>query len=260
MLIPNLHHYDGNGDRAIPLFRVSKLNLRPAFLAQRYGQPVNGEDVMAYLVAFAANPAFATPFQPEAVQLGRRVIWLHTYGERFSAPTDGSPKGPPRLPKAIAPRIPAEGAISDSPGAMPETIAYDAAEQRLLVGNGYVEHVTPAVWNYEVSDKQVLRQWFSYRQKDRGRPVMGDRRPPSKLEEVQADHWLAEHTTDLIDLLNVLGLLVELEPQQADLLERLCAGPMISLGELNEAQALDLPPARVPKKKRNGEQSLFDIH
>jgi len=31
-------------------------------------------------------------------------------------------------------------------------------------------------------------------------------RTPSKLEEIQADHWLAEDTTDLIDLLNVLGL------------------------------------------------------
>lgn len=100
------------------------------------------------------------------------------------------------------------------------------------------------MWNYEVSGKQVLRQWFSYRKKNRERPLMGDRRPPSKLEEVQADHWLAEYTTDLIDLLNVLGLLVQLEPQQADLLERICSGPLISIAELNAAQALGLPPKR----------------
>jgi Type ISP C-terminal specificity domain len=35
--------------------------------------------------------------------------------------------------------------------------------QRLLVGGGYIENVEPAVWNYEVSGKQVLLQWFSYR-------------------------------------------------------------------------------------------------
>ncbi len=43
------------------------------------------------------------------------------------------------------------------------------------------------MWNYEVSGKHVLRQWFSYRQKDRFRPIMGDRRPPSKPGEVQPD-------------------------------------------------------------------------
>ncbi len=57
-----------------------------------------------------------------------------------------------------------------------------------------------------MSGKHVLRQWFSDRQKDRSRPIMGDRRPPSKLGEVQPDHWPADYTTDLIDLLSVLGL------------------------------------------------------
>ena len=86
----------------------------------------------------------------------------------------------------------------------------------------------------------------------------GERRPPSKLEEVQANHWLAEYTTDLIDLLNVLGLLVELEPPQADLLQRVCAGPLLSITELNEAKALELPAQRLPKKTGKGEQSLFE--
>jgi hypothetical protein len=80
--------------------------------------------------------------------------------------------------------------------------------------------------------------------------------PPSKLEEIQADHWLAEYTTDLIDLLNVLGLLVELEPQQAHLLERICAGPLISLTELHEARALELPARQ--KASGRGERTLLD--
>ena len=56
----------------------------------------------------------------------------------------------------------------------------------------------------------------------------------------------------------MLGLLVELEPQQADLLQRVCAGALISVTELNEAKALELPAARLPKKKGKGEQSLFE--
>jgi hypothetical protein len=50
---------------------------------------------------------------------------------------------------------------------------------------------------------------------NRERPILGDRRQPSLLGDIQPDHWLAEYTTELVNLLNVLGLLVELEPGQA---------------------------------------------
>ena len=48
---------------------------------------------------------------------------------------------------------------------------------------------------------------------------------------------LAEYTTDLLNVLNVLGLLVDLEPQAEQLLERICAGPLISHAELQAAGA-----------------------
>lgn len=99
--------------------------------------------------------------------------------------------------------------------------------------------MTPAVWNYTVSGKQVLRQWFSYRKKDRERPIIGDRRQPSKLGDIQPDRWPAEYTTELLSLLNVLGRLVQLEPAQADLLERICAGTTIGEAELREGGALE---------------------
>jgi hypothetical protein len=238
---------------------------------------VDNEDLMAYLAGVAANPAYTARFQPdlvqpglripltadvglfnEAVELGRRVIWLHTYGERFTSTKEGRRKGPPRLQKAKAPRVPAKGAIPDTSDAMPEAIEYDLAKQRLLIGDGYVDRVTPEMWNYEVSGKQILRQWFSYRQKDRTKPIIANRRPPSKLNEIHPDHWLAEYTSDLIDLLNVLGLLIELEPQQADLLERICSGDLLSRETLENANALELPPKRTWKKSPRGQKSLLD--
>jgi hypothetical protein len=87
----------------------------------------------------------------------------------------------------------------------------------------------------------VLGQWFSYRRANRERPTMGDKRPPSKLEEIRPDRWLAEYTTDLIDLLHVLGLLIELEPEQAALLADVCDGETIALDELDALGALHLP-------------------
>jgi hypothetical protein len=118
---------------------------------------------------------------------------------------------------------------------------YDPATRRLKVGNGYVENVTPEIWAYEVSGKQVLWHWFSYRRRDRSRPIIGDRRPPSPLEQIQPDGCLPEYTTDLLDLLHVLGRLIALEPQQADLLDRIGASRLLSVEELRAAGASAMP-------------------
>ena len=96
------------------------------------------------------------------------------------------------MPKDRAPRIPKDGAIPAEPERMPDDIEYDASKQRLLIGLGFIDNVSAEVWHYEVSGKQVLLQWFSYRKKNRERPIIGDRRPPSKLGEIQPDGWLAE--------------------------------------------------------------------
>jgi len=266
-LVPDLDHYKGSfGGRVFPLWRNEKgtvANLPPellGFLSERYGKPVSAEDVMAYIAAVAAHPAFAACFQAdlstpglripltaagetfsEAAELGRSVIWLHTFGERMADPKRGRPAQPPRLAAAKMPHIPAAGAISQSLSAMPDDMAYDAANARLQVGDGYVDGVTLGMWDYDVSGKQVLVQWFSYRKANRERPIIGDRRAPSPLGDIQPDHWLAEYTTELINLLNVLGLLVELEPVQATLLEKICTGPLISAEDLAAAGALAVP-------------------
>jgi hypothetical protein len=262
-LIPDLHHYHGRGGRVFPLWRdrdAAQPNIKPALLAHLakiYAHPVKAEDAMAYIAALMAHPAFTARFkadlvQPglrvpltadaklfaEAVALGAEVIWLHCYGERFVDPAAGRPKGPPRLPKESAPFIPAKGPIPGAPEPLPDTMDYDPATRRLKIGKGYVENVTPEMWAYEVSGKQVLWHWFSYRRRDRSRPIIGDRRPPSPLDKIQPDHWLPEYTSDLIDLLHVLGRLIALEPRQADLLERICAGNLRKADELREAGVL----------------------
>jgi hypothetical protein len=201
---------------------------------------------MAYIAALLAHPAFTARFQSdlvrpgprvpitasaslfsEGVKLGREVIWLHCYGERFADPKDGRPAGPPRLPKKESPVIPAGGGIPGAPEPLPDTMDYDPATRRLSIGKGFIDNVPQAVWEYEVSGKNVLRQWFSYRKRDRSRPIIGDRRPPSPLDKIQPEHWLDEYTSDLMNLLHVLGRLVRLEPAQADLLKRICDAPLL---------------------------------
>ena len=273
-LVPDLDHYKGSfGGRAFPLWRgAGQTNLRPELrdrLKVQYGVSIKPEEVLAYIAAVAAHPAFTARFQDdlstpglripltaeyrlfaEAAALGRTIIWLHTFGERM---TEGRPPGAPHLPANRRPRIPAAGAIP--PDA--DTLAYDAAQQRLLVGSGFVENVPPAVWRYEVSGKQVLVQWFSYRKRDRERPIIGDRRPPSPLGEIQPETWLAEYTSELLKLLNVLGWLVDLEPQQAALLEKICAGPTLAEEELRAAGALGADERATRIAETPAEPDLF---
>lgn len=103
----------------------------------------------------------------------------------------------------------------------------------------------PAVWHYEVGGKQVLLQWFNSRKREREKPQIGDRRKPSPLGDIQPDHWLSEYTTELLNVLNVLGLLVDLEPQAAELLERICSGLLFSEAALR-MQGVFFPEGHVP--------------
>jgi hypothetical protein len=169
-------------------------------------------------------------------------VWLHTYGERFADPQEGRPQEAPRMPKGQMPTIPKGGTIPGAPEPLPDDMHYDAAKRRLNIGKGHVDNVAPEVWAYEVSGMNVLRQWFSYRKRDRSRPIIGDRRPPSPLGDIQPDHWPHEYTTDLLDLLNVLGRLVLLEPQQAALLDEVLAGRLLDRAALAAAGALAAAP------------------
>lgn len=260
---PDLDHYKGSfGGRVFPLWtdaQASKANLDASVLAQlqtQLGLPVPPEDLFAYIAGIAAHPGYiqrfakdlATPglripltadaaLFAEAMELGQRVIWLHTFGERFADAIQQRPAGAPRMPDGYRPQVPASGAIPNTSVGMPDVMTYDPVLQRLNVGQGYIEPVPKAVWDYEVSGKQVLVHWFSYRRKTRERPQIGDRRPPSPLGDIQPDHWLPEYTTELLNVLNVLGLLVELEPQADDLLARICAGPLITHSMLEKAGA-----------------------
>jgi hypothetical protein len=284
-LVPDLDHYKGSfGGRVFPLWRNGKAtesNFRPkllAFLEKKYSTKLTPDELIAYIAAIAAHPAFTARFQDDlstpglripitaesatfkqACELGGKVIWLHTFGERMANSGKGRPAEPPRLSAGKAPYVPDAGTISDEPKAMPDSMDYDAGKRRLLVGHGYVDNVDPKVWFYEVSGKQVLPQWFSYRKANRERPIIGDRRAPSPLGDIQPDHWLPEYTTELINVLNVLSLLVQLEPAQAKLLEKVCSGSLISVDELRSAGALELPPA--PKQKKSKKlpgPKLFD--
>lgn len=103
--VRDAHHYAGRGGRVFPLWsdeKATQSNLKPAllkFLHETLGKPVGPEDLFSYIAAVAANAAYTARFQPdlstpglripltadpalfqEAVGLGRRILWLYTFG------------------------------------------------------------------------------------------------------------------------------------------------------------------------------------
>jgi hypothetical protein len=77
--VPDQHHYHGRGGRAYSLWNdheAKQPNIKPsllAHLAKVFAQPVKAEDVMAYIAAVMAHPAFTAFFKADLVRPGLRV-------------------------------------------------------------------------------------------------------------------------------------------------------------------------------------------
>lgn len=267
--IPDLHHYHGRGGRTFPLWLDAageRANLVPGLLDHLetvYGASVSGPDVFAYVAGVTAHPGYVERYRGDlqtpglrvpltadadrfvrAVELGRRVIWLHTYGDRFADSSAGRPSGAPRVAGADRPLV--VEAIPDSPDAMPEEIEHDPEENMLRVGAGRVAGVTAEMWEYEASGYKLVRRWFAKRKRD------PDGRRSSLLDDLVAAAWSPDWTAELVDLLHAIALLIELEPDQAALLNEIAAGPLVTVEDLTTAGLLpvtDRPVAEQPPKQ-----------
>jgi Type ISP C-terminal specificity domain/N-6 DNA Methylase len=253
-LIPDLHHYNARSGKVYPLLRgPDDANLAPGLLQllrERTASVVTAEDVLAYIAAVVAHGGFTRQFrdelqQPgirvpltaepslwsEAVELGRVVLWLHTFGNRFVDPAAGRQYGLEDLLAISGPRV--ITTIPDGPDDRPDELWHDAGRQVLQVGAGEIGPVSSAVFSYEVAGMRVVPHWFEYRRKH-----SRHRRRSSALDDVNGGGWTPTLTQDLLYLLTVLDRCVDLEPQQADLLERICKAPLITRDDLTDAEIL----------------------
>jgi hypothetical protein len=270
--IPDMHHYNGRSGRAIPLYQDASgciPNVAPsllAFLTQQLGVQINAEDLLAYVAAVVAHPAYTMRFSKElevpgvrvpltrdhrlwheAVRLGQEILWLHTYGERCADPAAGRSNEIPTLPAQRQPMVVAE--IPDTETDMPHVIDYRADQRLLQVGLGAIAPVTPEVWAYEVSGWKVVKRWFDYRKKN------PDGRRVSFLDSIVPTRWPPQYTTELLALIRVLQRLIDLEPTQGGLLGRICTAPQIVAAELNATGVLPVPPSS-RKPMRSSESAL----
>lgn len=266
-LVPDHHHFSGRGAKdAIPLYRTadaSEANVLPGLLnllSEVYGRAVTPEDFAAYIYGALAQPAFTARFKRElearqvrvpltkdpalferVCELGTRLLWLHTYGERFVPEGMGRgvvPNGAARCTKAVP---------GDADG-YPQTFAYDDATQTLHVGKGEFAPVSAEVYGFEVSGLKVVQSWLKYRMRN------GAGRKSSPLDHIRPSRWTSPLTTELLALLWVLEATVAGYPEQARLLEVVVAGDCF--------RAEELPPVpedmHKPPRVRTGD--LFDLN
>ncbi|MGH3535457.1 MAG: type ISP restriction/modification enzyme, partial [Pseudonocardiaceae bacterium] len=232
-----------------------------SMLSKRLGIEVTGLDLLCYVAAVVSHPGYPARFAEQletpgvrvpltadaeiftrAVKLGREVVWASTYGQRCADPAAGRPRDDISLPPGQRP-MSLDG-IPHTPEAMPASIEHSSddsdteADDLLLVGASRFQPVPAAVWRYDVGGKPVLRQWFGYRKREPGGRVT------SPLDLIVADRWSHEDTVELRELLSVLRRLTDLAPAQAELLDQVCAGPLITVDELTLARVLPVPDSR----------------
>lgn len=261
-LVPDRHHFmgrQGASTRIFPLyldqactvsnFSHTLLN----FLRMRLQVELTVRDLFAYIACVVGNAGYTSVFSEElhrhrgvrvpltanpalwreAVAIGRSVIWLHTFGDRYGDESDGRPRGKPRLPRPQRPLV--DTGIPYSVEGMPSgRILYDSRSETLLVGHGEIRPVPEHAYGYKVANRNVLERWF--RSRARGRNVAAHQ--VRSLDDLRDQWWRSETTTELVDVLNVITLLADLDPRQRMLLEEICSGPVISTDELRDAGTL----------------------
>ena len=262
-LIPDLHHFSGRGAKdTVPLYLTadaSQANITPdllEILGTEYKRKVTPEDFLAYLYGVLAQPAFTARFEKElgtrklcvpitkdaalfekVRKAGARLLWLHTYGERFVPTQQTSGRVPPGAAKCVE-AIPGHA----------EEFIYNDSNQTLRISGGVFAPVAPEVYEFEVSGLRVVQSYLKYRMKK------GAGRKSSPLDDIRPTRWTSQFTTELLELLWVLEATVKCYPEQKELLEAVVASDCF--------QADELPPVpdemRKPPKARTIKGGLFD--
>lgn len=243
--IPDLHCFSGRGAKdVIPLYcaaDASKANILPGLLGllgKTYKREVTPEDFLAYVYGVLAQPAFTGRFGKELETrelrvpvtkdaelfekvrvTGARLLWLHTYSERFvpqGKKCGQVPRGATKCTKAVP----------GDPDGYPETFEYNDTTRTLHVGEGKFAPVSREVFEFEVSGLKVVQSWLKYRMKK------GAGKKSSPLDNIRPERWTSQFTTELLELLWVLEATVESYPDQAKLLEAILDGPCFEVDVL----------------------------
>jgi hypothetical protein len=154
----------------------------------------------------------------KTAKLGSRLIWLHTYAERFRGEDRGE-----EVPRGKATTI---KGVSAETAHYPAEYGYDPAKREIVVGDGRFGPVAPEVWEFEVSGLKIVQSWLGYRMKKRA----GKKSSP--LDDIRPEQWKARMSDELLELLWVLESTLAMEPELEKALDKVVAGPCFTAAEL----------------------------
>lgn len=253
-LIPDMHAFNNRGGRAHPTLTIGGTpNLTESaaqMLREHFGDNAPG-DLVYYLAALTGHPGYVRTFDeplqqagirvpltadPElwerAVQLGKQVVWLHTYGER-GEPLPGM-KYLHQLPEGADYTLPTPTVDmgrtmpEKKPSFSPDPVTGSLSEEQNIPVTGTVsfgqarcENVEKRVFDYTIGGNQVLGLWAKYRLK---KPIV---RRSSSLNDIVQREWPEAWSEEYERLLYTLTHLVHLEPAQEKLLDEVLAGEQI---------------------------------
>ena len=267
--IPDFHQFKGSeGGRTLPFLHPDgTANLATGLvtaLTAALDTEVAAEDVLAYMAAVTAHPAYTQTFAveletpgiripltrdqslwEEAVKLGKNVLWIQTFG-RAIADGDKRIAGKIAYPKGDPRRVLSRLPVTE----LPTGYTYDADRNEIGVGDGRFGPVSQAVADYEVGGKNVIKSWVAYRAKE----PSGKRTSP--LDDVNPADWEHTWTQEFNEILTVLARLVELEPKQGDLLRRILEGSLLTVADLT-TEGVSWPTADKHRKPRYDADGLF---
>lgn len=259
--VPDFHYFCGRGGKDIvPLYRDAD-GLSPNVtaglleaLCDELGVECSAEDVAAYIYCVLTSSSLRKHFSvgmgspglripitrdaalwSEAVAMGSRLLWLHTFAERFQAPEDGRGSS---LPKRAG--LGWVKAVSEQPKSISD-IKYAASTETLYVGDGEIHGVPQEVWEFSISGMEVVKKWLGYRtSKGVGRAATR----PQPLDHVRPETWLDAWNDELLELLRALAETVSLSPGQADLVDNICNGQLLDATRLPKPSDAEKAPPK----------------
>ena len=263
--IPDLHHFCGRGGKdVIPLYRDNggrKPNVTRGLLdvlGAEYGFEPAAADLVAYVYALLGGQSYTKRFWneletpgprvpvtkngaifAETARLGRKLIWLHTFAERFRGNGRGN-----ELPQGVATMT---KGVSSDPAAYPQEYGYVPAKEEITVGDGRFGPVSAEVWEFEVSGLKVVQSWLAYRMKKR------KGKKSSALDDIRPERWTPRMSDEFVELLWVLEASLSMEPSLKTALDKVVAGPCFTAFELPQPQ----PHERKPPTKRTADGELL---
>ncbi|WP_278761929.1 type ISP restriction/modification enzyme [Corynebacterium argentoratense] len=273
--VPDKHYFCNRGGKdVIPLYRdkeATQSNIANGlldFLRDAYNTPITPEDFLCYAYALIAHGGYTEKFTEElessaarfpitkspglfneACEIGRELLWLHTFGERFTSTS---------RPEMRVPRI--KGIGWKTPvTAIPRTVkdvSYDARTQELHVGDGIVTGVKREVMEFSVSGMNILDKWLGARTR-KGIGRAASKNAPL-LDQIRPEEWEDEWNDELLDLIRVLTRTLELGDTQMTVLNQILEGEIFDAADLPKPTEAQRKVPKTIKQQPANSASLFE--